>query len=121
MSPRLNPLLVPFVKVEQQNKPFYLVSLRASDVVLLSYVARRGEDEEEGAVQRLLNPTRIAGIRDFVLAGGVFPTSIVLNWVTDNGAPSISGGKLKLLRAARSAQIIDGQHRVIGLSGAIEK
>lgn len=84
-------------------------------------MARRGESEEEGAVQRLLNPTRIAGIRDFVLAGGAFPVSIVLNWSDASTAPRIKAGKLIIKRSPRSAQIIDGQHRVIGLSAAIEK
>lgn len=112
---------VPFIEGKQQGKKFFLTALPASDLVRVSYVARRGEDEEEGAVQRLLNPTRIASIRDFVLAGGAFPTSIVLNWT--QGAPKIlvQSGHMNLSRAPRSAQIIDGQHRVMGLAAAIEK
>jgi len=121
MSRRVRTLSVPFVKVQHQEKPFYLVSLSAEDIVAISYVARRGETEEKGAVQRLLNPSRIASIRDFVLAGGVFPTSIVLNWVNDEAKPTLTEGKLKFRRIPMSAQIIDGQHRVIGLSAAIEK
>src|SRR5438105_2092947 len=121
MSKQVSALSVPFVKIEQHQKSFYLVSLSAADVVSISYVARRGESEEQGAVQRLLNPARISSIRDFVLAGGVFPTSIVLNWVTDVGGPVIEGSNLILPRKPQSAQIIDGQHRVIGLSSAIEK
>ncbi|HKQ06785.1 MAG TPA: DGQHR domain-containing protein [Blastocatellia bacterium] len=121
MSQHVGALSVPFVKVEQQEKAFYLISLSAAEVVLISYVARRGESEEQGAVQRLLNPARISSIRDFVLAGGVFPTSIVLNWVAADEPPVIKGSSLVLPRKPRSAQIIDGQHRVIGLSAAIEK
>lgn len=121
MSRKANVLAMPFVKVEQHKKPFYLVSLSAADMVAISYVARRGENEEEGAVQRLLNPARISSIRDFVLSGGVFPTSIVLNWVGDGTQPTVSNGSLTIPRSSRSAQIIDGQHRVMGLAGAIEK
>lgn len=121
MSSRVGVLSIPFVKIEQQKKVFYLVSLSAADVVSMSYVARRGVNEEEGAVQRLLNPARIGSIRDFVLAGGIFPTSIVLNWVDDVARPVVKSGKLMLHRTPKSAQIIDGQHRVIGISAAIEK
>lgn len=111
----------PFFRVSQHGKHFFLTTLTAGDLVHLSYVARRGKDEEEGAVQRLLNPTRINSIRDFVLAKGAFPTSIVLNW-TDEGHPIKSDAtKLTLARERRAAQIIDGQHRVLGLAAAIEK
>jgi DGQHR domain-containing protein len=87
----------------------------------MSYVARRGIDEEEGAVQRLLNPTRIASVRDFVLAGGLFPTSVVLNWVDNSTKPKVEDGKLVIARGERCMQIIDGQHRIVGISSAIEK
>jgi hypothetical protein len=68
-------IVVPFVQAKQHNKSFFLTALSAPDIVSISYVARRGVDEEEGAVQRLLNPARIAGIRDFLLAGEIFPVS----------------------------------------------
>lgn len=112
---------VPFATASQHGKQFFLTALTAEDVVRLSYVARRGVDEEEGAVQRLLNPARIAGIRDFVLAGGSFPVSIVLNWFDAKTAPKVKAGKLVIARSPRAAQIIDGQHRVIGLAAAMEK
>jgi DNA sulfur modification protein DndB len=121
MSVKVRNLSVPFVTVQQGKSSFYLTSLSASDIVFISYVARRGINEEQGAVQRVLNQSRIASIRDFVLAGGVFPTSIVLNWIDDTTLPIAKGGKLILSGAPRSAQIIDGQHRVVGLSAAIEK
>ena len=73
MTRRAQPRKLRFVNVQQHRKSFYLVSLTAADIVRMSYVARRGESDEEGAVQRLLNPTRISSIRDFVLAGGRFP------------------------------------------------
>jgi DNA sulfur modification protein DndB len=116
-----NKFQVRCVEAKQHSKSFFLTSLSAADLVRVSYVARRGVDEEEGAVQRLLNPIRIASIRDFVLAGGFFPTSIVLNWTEAATAPIPKADKLLLHRAPRSAQIIDGQHRVMGLAAAIEK
>lgn len=116
-----NQIKIPFVTINQHGKPFYLTSLTAGELVLLSYVARRGVDVEEGAVQRLLNPTRINGIRDFVLAGGVFPTSIVLNWTDTKHPLKTSATRLSLPRNKEAAQIIDGQHRVMGLAEAIQK
>jgi DGQHR domain-containing protein len=116
-----NQIKTPFVRIRQQGKEFLLASLTAGDLVHLSYVARRGVDVEEGAVQRLLNPTRINGIRDFVLAGGVFPTSIVLNWTDTKHPIKTSATTLTLTRSREASQIIDGQHRVMGLAAAIEK
>jgi DGQHR domain-containing protein len=112
---------VPFVSAKQHGKSFFVTALSAADIVRIAYVARRGVNEEEGAVQRLLNPARIAGIRDFVIAGGAFPVSIVLNWSDASSAPTIRSGKLVIQRLPLTAQIIDGQHRVIGIAAAIEK
>lgn len=114
------PISLPFLRAEQHDSSFLITRLSAADLVRVSYVARRGVDDERGAVQRLLNPTRIASIRDFLLAGGQFPTSIVLNWNSDD-APRAKGDRLIVKRTAQSAQIIDGQHRVKGLEEAIEK
>ena len=111
----------PFVRVRQHGKQFFLTTLTAGDLVHLSYVARRGVHDEEGAVQRLLNQTRINSIRDFVLAKGAFPTSIVLNWTKEGHPIKSDATKLTLARERSAAQIIDGQHRVMGLAAAIEK
>ena len=121
MSAKSQPIATSFLKATQHKSSFMTTVLTASDITRISYVARRGEDEEEGAVQRILNPSRIASIRDFILAGGVFPTSIVLNWTKDAPALKKSSGKLTIPMTPRSAQIIDGQHRVLGLAAAIEK
>jgi DNA sulfur modification protein DndB len=114
-------IIVPFILTQQHRKSFYLTSLSARDLIYISYVARRRVDDEVGAVQRLLNPARIAGIRDFILAGGLFPTSVVLNWTDKATAPTSKGKQLLIHRESKSSQIIDGQHRIIGLSAAIEK
>ncbi len=116
-----NNISVPFVRATQHGKSFFITALSAADIVRISYVARRGVSDEEGAVQRLLNPTRIVSIRDFILSGGSFPTSIVLNWSDQPTVPKVNGNNLILNRSPKSAQIIDGQHRVIGLAMAIEK
>ena len=70
------------IRIKQSKHSFLLVKLRAADLVRIAYVAARGVTKEKGAVQRLLTKSRIAGISDFASAGGDFPASIVLNWVS---------------------------------------
>jgi DNA sulfur modification protein DndB len=91
--------------------------MKAAHLTRIAYASVRGESDEEGAVQRILSPRRIAGVREFALQGGDYPNCIVLNWV--GAGLTVSGGKVTMADEPRSAQIIDGQHRVAGLSEAI--
>jgi DGQHR domain-containing protein len=106
--------------LSQGGQTLFLTRLRAADLVKLTYVARRGESKERGAVQRFLNSKRIAGIKDFAIAGGPFPNCIILNWVNDQHPLRTSTSTLTIPNETESAQIIDGQHRVAGLEEAIE-
>lgn len=100
----------------------YFLTLMSAEIISeISYVSRRGVDEEKGAIQRILNKTRISGIRDFLLNGGFFPNTIILN-VVEDGNLSIkkSNNSISFNVSPRIAQIIDGQHRVEGLKEAIK-
>lgn len=108
---------ISFIRVEQTRRSFYLAAFPASLLVAISYAAVRRQDDEEGAVQRVLNQTRISGIKSYALQGGDFPASIALNWVGQT--LKIDGEMLLVPNTERSAQIIDGQHRVAGLGAAI--
>lgn len=109
----------PFVAVEQHSRSFYLTRLHARDLVQISYASVRNRDDEEGAVQRILNPRRIESIKEFTLSGGDYSNCIILNWV--GGKPlQINGRNLTVPIDDRVAQIIDGQHRVEGLRQAIK-
>lgn len=108
----------PFIAVQQKEHSFKLVSVPAGLLTRISYAAVRRKDQEEGAVQRVLNTSRIAGIKDFALRMGDFPASIVLNWI--GGAMTVNNGLVEIPDLPKSAQIIDGQHRVAGLKAAIE-
>lgn len=110
-----------FVKVEQGETFFYLTRLTAGVLAEITYVSVRGQDDEEGAVQRILNTRRISSIADFALLVGVFPNSIVLNWVNTKQKIHVHADTLEIPNVARSAQLIDGQHRVEGLRAAMEK
>lgn len=111
---------VPAIEVFQGGSQFYLTKLTARQLATISYVAVRGVDSEEGAVQRIFNRDRLASLRKYALTQGSYPSSIVLNW-TAAIKPIFDDGFLSLSVNSRSAQIIDGQHRVEGLRAALEE
>ena len=108
------------IKVTQRNLTFFLLKMKANDLVAIGYVAARGESDEAGAVQRILNPRRISSIRDYTLKVGSYPSSMTLNWVNTNQELVIDDASISIPIVPRSAQIIDGQHRVEGIREAIE-
>lgn len=111
---------VPFIEVIQHGKPMLLTALPAKVIGRISYASVRGKDQEQGAVQRVLNERRISDIRDFTLGGGYYPNSIILNWVS--GTPlRRSGDRIVVPIGQKLAQLIDGQHRVAGLRAAVEE
>jgi DGQHR domain-containing protein len=111
----------PFIELKQHDRVFLVTRLPAGLLSRISYASVRRVDQEEGAVQRVLNTRRIAAIKDFTLAGGDYPNSIVLNWVSRISPLLRNGNMLTVPDVARSAQLIDGQHRVAGLSAALEE
>lgn len=110
-----------FVEVRQNARHLYLTKLPARVLCAVAYAAVRGQDDEVGAVQRLFNPKRIESIKDFTLAGGDYPNCMVLNWVNKEDKILKKDGKLVVPVQPRSAQIIDGQHRIEGLREAIQE
>ena len=114
------PRSFPYIEVAQAKRKFLLTALPADLLTRISYAAVRRKDEEEGAVQRILNQGRISSIKSFALNDGDFPASIVLNWVGED-ALYLEDGKITIPDAPRAAQILDGQHRVAGLKEAIQE
>jgi DNA sulfur modification protein DndB len=108
-----------FIEISQAKRSFILTALPVRLLVAISYAAVRRKDEEEGAVQRVLNQGRITGIKSFALQGGDFPASIVLNWVGDSLRRN--GMSVTVPELPHSAQLLDGQHRVAGLQEAIKE
>jgi DGQHR domain-containing protein len=109
------------IRVTQRALTFYLLKMRANDVVTISYVAARGATDEAGAVQRILNPRRISSIREYTLKVGSYPSSIILNWVNTRHELAQDKEQIAIPLVERSAQIIDGQHRVAGIREAINE
>lgn len=112
---------VPFIELTQNGQNLLLCKMPASILALVSYASARGKDDEVGSVQRYLNTSRISAIKDFTLKGGQFPNAIVLNWVSEEYPLGFEGSTLIIPNVVRSAQLIDGQHRVAGLKAAIEE
>lgn len=102
------------------KKEIHTFTMKVKDVVFIHYVAIRGRDEEEGAVQRVLSPKRIQSIADFVLQGNMFLNTFVLNWTYKQEPPKHIAKSIIIPIIPESAQVIDGQHRLVGLKKAME-
>lgn len=111
---------VTYFEVEQNTHSFLLTVIPAGLLTKISYAAVRRQDDEIGAVQRILNQSRISSIKNFALQNGIFPASIVLNW-NNKTQLERNGNSITIPNEERIAQIIDGQHRVAGLRAAIEE
>lgn len=111
----------PYIEVNQRQRRFILTRLPAGVLTRISYAAVRGQNTEEGAVQRVLNSRRISAIKAFTLNGGDYPNAIVLNWVNANHPVRRDNGQVIVPNIERAAQLIDGQHRIAGIQAAIEE
>lgn len=99
----------------------YIFIAKVKDILPIYYVAVRGRDDVEGAVQRVLNRRRINSIKDFVLDGNMFFNTFILNWTDENYALLVDENTIKIPMVNGGAQVIDGQHRLEGLKKAIEE
>ncbi|MCI9224126.1 MAG: DGQHR domain-containing protein [Acutalibacter sp.] len=99
----------------------YVFPMKVKDLLPIYYVAVRGRDNIEGAVQRVLNKRRIGSIKSFILEGNMFFNSFILNWTDKNYPLTAENGSLKIPRVSSAAQVIDGQHRLEGLKQAVEE
>ncbi|MBX3442571.1 MAG: hypothetical protein KF774_09185 [Planctomyces sp.] len=73
-----------YIDVRQKTRSFLLTKMPASVLTDISYTAVRNIDDEEGAVQRILDRGRIRDVTKFTLGGGDFPASVILNWVAND-------------------------------------
>ncbi|MBQ9142826.1 MAG: DGQHR domain-containing protein [Lachnospiraceae bacterium] len=99
----------------------YIFIAKVKDILPIYYVAVRGRDEVEGAVQRVLNRRRINSIKDFILDGNMFFNTFILNWTDENYSLIVNESDIKIPIISGGAQVIDGQHRLEGLKKAIEE
>lgn len=108
-----------YVKICVEGIDVYTFPMNVKDVIEISYVAVRGRDSEEGAVQRVLNRKRIESIKQYVLDGNLFVNTFILNWNDEKKKPVFKvDGTVDLPIVNEGAQLIDGQHRLEGIKEA---
>ena len=69
-----------YLSTKWANVDAYIFTASVKDILPIYYVAVRGRDTVEGAVQRILNKRRISAIKDFILDGNMFFNTFILNW-----------------------------------------
>lgn len=122
--PALSGRKVPAVKTKLGGKTAYLFSALAKDILRIAFVNHRDLRDPSGApsYQRIVKPSRLKEIGEFLDKGKYFPNTILLNFhrkpafeqqAKDN-VSSIAFGSLILPDRYKSCWIIDGQHRLYG-------
>ena len=123
------PISLPSFRVVVQSTPHYLFFVSPNELLKWAYVARR-ELGREKFYQRLVEKRRIAKISDYVNSGHYFPNSVIVAFNVDptfdplpiqkvdglNVPSGLEFGKLSFPRTFRSCWIVDGQHRLYGMS-----
>ncbi|MFA5957051.1 DGQHR domain-containing protein [Hyphomicrobium sp.] len=122
--PALDDRKVPAVKIRLGGEPAYVFSARADEIIRISFVNHRDLRDPRGApsYQRLVNPGRLRKIGEFLLGGGYFPNTILLNFHRKprfdlslrSDDKDIQFGYLYLPDTYKSCWVIDGQHRLYG-------
>lgn len=120
---------VPAIEGKMGGETYYMFSIEPDTLLKLAYVLHRtrANEAELPTYQRLLVPSRLKGIGNFINDGGYFPNSLIVNFNQKNKKlvfqPSSKSkssnsrhGILKIPNAYAIAYIIDGQHRLYGYS-----
>ncbi len=109
------------------SKKYYMFSMELSTLLRMSFILHRtrAHEAEMPTYQRLLVPSRLKGINNFLSNGGFFPNSVILNFADPKnrvrfeanprtGTTRSRHGMLRIPNAFAVAYIIDGQHRIYG-------
>lgn len=119
--PDINMLNIKMLPIKMGDIDAYVFSMKVKDLDFIQYVARRGQDDEKGAVQRMLSTVRLKSIEEYILKGNIFYTPFLINWTNREVRVNIEDDNIKIPLVASSAQILDGQHRIAGLERAMKK
>lgn len=119
---------VPAVKTKLGGKTAYLFSALAKDILRIAFVNHRDLRDPSGApsYQRIVKPSRLAQIGEFLDKKKFFPNTILLNFhrkpifeqIAKDEVSSVSFGNLILPDRYKSCWVIDGQHRLYGTTYA---
>lgn len=125
------PNKVPAIRASMGGLKYYSFSIEPETLLKMSYVYHKNKanSEQMDSYQRLVKGSRLKDIRNFINnEKGFFPNSIIINITSDRplqfdlagkngGDADTKLGILHLPAKYKSAQIIDGQHRLLGYAG----
>lgn len=126
-------LTLPAVEARLGARKVYTFAILPEELIKIAFVAHSTRRDAE-TYQRMVSKPRLKGIREFIEAGNVFPTNIVINFngigsrgesglrfEPANQGPNphdkVKYGWLTLPARYKSAWIIDGQHRLMAFAG----
>lgn len=131
--PELGDVKVPATRGTLGKNKFYSFVTTPRRLLKIAFVNHLALNHPDGrpAYQRMVTPSRIKEIGEFIRKGGFFPTNLLINFTEkcrfdllpnkDNSDPNTKFGWLYLPRKYKSAWVIDGQHRLYGYSRIDEK
>lgn len=126
-------ITIPALKGQMGGKTYYLFSIEPQILLKVGFILHRTKVNKamDPTYQRLLVPSRLKGISEFIDKGGYFPNSIIVNFAAHSDALKLrfdsihseptsksEFGLLHIPNAYGIAYIIDGQHRVYGYANA---
>lgn len=126
--PELADIKVPATKGTLGNHVFYSFVTTPRHLLKVAFVNHQALNHPTGrpTYQRMISPTRIKEIGEFIRKGGYFPTNLLVNFTEkcrfdllsnkENSHAAIKFGWLHLPHKYKSAWVIDGQHRLYGYS-----
>lgn len=118
---------VPATRGRVGETTFYNFLISPHDLLRIAYINHRGRgaNDDIETYQRMVKPTRLKSIGQYIDNGGTFPTNIVVNIKIDALGFDIkeqfgntTTGVLNLPGQYGSAWVIDGQHRLYGYAYA---
>lgn len=104
---------IKFFEVKQPIGTFYLSVVNAEDLIRITETKAREIDSDN--VQREFSPTRVKEIADYCRdPDATFPTSIIVS-IDAKAFVGIEGESLIFEDNTKIGEILDGQHRILGL------
>ncbi|MBI4293125.1 MAG: DGQHR domain-containing protein [Betaproteobacteria bacterium] len=131
--PELSDIRIPATRGTLGKHKFYSFLTTPRHLLKIAFVNHLALNHPDGrpAYQRMVAPSRIREIGNFVKHGGFFPTNLLINFTEkirfdllpnkENSDSNIKFGWLYLPNKYKSAWVIDGQHRLYGYSHIDEK
>lgn len=126
---------IPALRGTMGGHEYYMLSIEPAKLLKIGFVLHRTKVNTQISMptyQRLLVPSRLKGIGEFIDKGGYFPNTVIVNFDDSNKKNRVqfeqaAGGSddtrtklgyLTIPNAYCIAYIIDGQHRVYGYAGS---